>query len=210
MTLDDGEKISYVLSNKMFDGVSLYKPDKLIRLSDIGDFSEIYQIMRDMDALNYAYAFCYDSKDETRLHYMKIGRSTPLPERVSQSCFGERIVRQVCHLNGWEKSPISSNGSDFRGGLERIMKSDNYPDRILNKNNWSIAIWNIHPNFRNCLVNSTREEQTIWLEAQLCKMYKRDFKENLPPLNIQDPSRGKIMNASWVSVSPTNTLFEFS
>jgi hypothetical protein len=198
----------------MFDGVNLYKPDKIIRLSELSDSSEIYGIMKKMGARSYAYGIGYQPDDELRIIFVKIGRSSPDHDRQND-IHGERLVRQVAHLSGWPSTKISSHGQDYVNGLEEAIKLDKLPPRCLKKDNTIIGIWNCHPNFRTCKVVATELEQSRWLEAHLCKLYKNDFNDTLPLLNKVDPATSKILEQSKImiqkdSIDTNAGLFKFN
>jgi hypothetical protein len=195
----------------MFNNVNLYKPDKIIRLSEFKDASEIYDVMRKMAARDYAYGIAYEPDDELRVRFIKLGMSAPKKGRQNDNILGERIVRQVGHLLGWQTVPISSHGSDFSNGLIRLVNDGAFPERALHKNNIIVGIWNAHPNFRTCLVEADTTEQAKWLEASLCKQYKDDFKLELPPLNIADPTKNAILSKTWPvrEIITEENLFKF-
>lgn len=184
----------------MFENVNLYKPDKIIRCAELHEPSEIYDIMRKMSARNYAYGFAYVPHDELRVLYIKLGMSSPNPERLNDNILGERVARQASHLLGWSGTyTSSSHGSELFYGLTKLVANGEFPERALNKNNIIIGIWNAHPNFRTCKVEASSAEQAMWLEAHLCAQYKNDFKLELPPLNIADPSKNSILTKTWTA-----------
>jgi hypothetical protein len=193
----------------MFDNVNLYKPDKIIRLSELSDSSEIYDIMKKMNARSYAYGIGYQPDDELRIIFVKIGRSSPDKNRTNDRIYGERVVRQVAWLDGWTTTKHSANGADYYKGMCDLVANGDFPERALHKNNTIIGIWNCNPLFRTCKSDATEYEQTEWLEAYLCKEYKNDFKLNLPPLNRRDPSTGSILKRPMVSTEIMDSLFKF-
>jgi hypothetical protein len=183
---------------KMFDNVNLYKPDKIIRLSELRESGDIYDIMRKMSARDYAYGFAYVPHDELRVLYIKLGMSSPNPDRQNDNILGERVVRQASHLLGWSGTYSSStHGLELFNGLSGLVANGEFPERALHKNNIIVGIWNAHPNFRTCQVQASSAEQAKWLEAHLCAQYKNDFKLELPPLNIADPSKNNILTKTW-------------
>jgi hypothetical protein len=183
----------------MFDTneVNLYKPDKIIYLSELKAAKQVYPIMRSMAARDYAYGLAYKPRDEMRYIYLKFGMSSPKSNRLNDNIMGERITRQIAHLSGWSKFAISSHGNDFVSGLSRLVEDGILSEHALNKNNIIMGIWNVHPLFRTCLVNATREEQALWLESYLAQQYKNDFKDNCPLLNHRDPSNNPILTKTW-------------
>lgn len=194
----------------MFNNIDLYKPDKIIRCSEYEYAREIYKVMSKMSARVYAYSIAYVPRDEFRLHYLKIGMSSPTSERVNDNILGERIVRQVAHLHGWSKEPISAHGSDFRDALKKLVEDQSISEAALHKDNIMIGVWNIHHNFRKCMaLDATPEEQAKWLEGTLTEQFKRDFKEDLPILNKQDPSNNKVMKKTWTCAEVEPELFSF-
>jgi hypothetical protein len=194
----------------MFDNINLYKPDKIIRLSELSDSNEIYDIMKKMGARSYAYGIGYQPDDELRIIFVKIGRSSPEKDRKGD-VHGERLVRQVAHLSGWNSTnKRSANGTDYLMGLNEAVAANKLPPRALQKNNTCIGIWNCHQNFRNCKVEATELEQSRWLEAYLCKLYKNDFNDELPLLNKIDPASGSILKKYITPKIITQSgLFEF-
>lgn len=176
----------------MFNDINLYKPDKIIRLSELSDSSEIYGIMKRMGARSYAYGIGYQPHDELRVIFTKIGRSSPDYDRKNDP-YGERLVRQVAHLSGWDSTKRSANGTDYIMGLNEAVTAGKLSASALQKNNTIIGIWNCNQNFRICEVVATELEQSQWLEAYLCKQYKNDFNGELPLLNKVDPALGTIL-----------------
>jgi hypothetical protein len=162
-----------------------------------------------MGAKDYAYGLAYLPNDELRVQYFKIGKSSPSAKRVNPKIFGERIVRQIAHLDGWDKKAISAHGVDFAMGIKKLISDSQLPERALNRHNIVIGVWNINSNFRECLVDATVQEQVSWLEGHLCQQYKNDFKLNLPVLNKQDPSKSEIMTRSWTARAIKAAVFNF-
>jgi hypothetical protein len=194
----------------MFDNVDLYKPDLIIRCADLKESSEIYPMMKKLNARDYAYGFAYLPHDELRVQYLKIGKSSPATDRISK-VLGERIVRQLCHLQGWPQSnkAISNNGFDFMMNLQNLVAAGKMSARALDKNNIVLGVWNTDSMFRTCKVDATPAEQAAWLEAKLCELYKNDFKLVLPPLNKMDPANGSILQKTWVNRDITSSVFSF-
>ena len=193
----------------MFDNVNLYKPDRIIRCSSLKEAGEVYEFMSSMGAKDYAYGLAYMPPDELRVHYLKIGKSSPAAVRVNAKIFGERIVRQIAHLDGWKKKAISGHGVDFSMGVRNLIAEGKLDERALHRDNIVIGIWNANPNFRTCLVEATVQEQVSWLEGNLCQQYKNDFKLVLPLLNKQDPSNSEVMSRTWVNRIIDPAMFAF-
>lgn len=194
----------------MFDNVDLYKPDLIIRCADLKESSEIYPMMKKLNARAYAYSFAYLPHDELRFQYIKIGESCPASVRISK-VLGERIVRQLCHLQGWPASnkAVSSHGFDFMMNLQKLVNAGKISERVLNKNNIVVGVWNTDPMFRECKVDAAPADQAEWLEAKLCEQYKNDFKLALPPLNKIDPAKGSILKKTWANRDICQSVFSF-
>lgn len=194
----------------MFENVNLYKPDLIIRCADLKEASDIYSLMKKLNARDYAYGFAYLPHDELRVQYLKIGHSSPAVVRINK-VLGERIVRQLCHLQGWPVSnkAVSNHGFDFVMGLQGLVTEEKMPERALHKNNIIVGVWNTESMFRTCKVDATPQEQAIWLEAKLCEQYKNDFKLVLPPLNKMDPAKGSILKKTWTDKDIEPSVFSF-
>lgn len=198
----------------MFNNIDLYNPDKIIRCSSLIEPSEVYDIMKSMRAESYAYCIAYIPSGKLLFEVIKFGLSSPKKDRISDCC-GERLVRQISHVDGWNKTFASANGFDFANGINQMKKKGILP-KNLNKNDLIIGIWNTSYNFRGACKSqyATAEEQSMWLEGELCNQYKKKNNGNLPPLNIADPTstdiyKNPIMFASSES-SPTGIeLFKF-
>ena len=194
----------------MFEKLNLYKPDRIIRLSELNGSGEIYGIMGKLAARDYAYGIAYVPNDELRVLYLKIGKSSPSKDRVHENQLGERIARQVGHLEGWPgQKPISANGIDFMMGLKQLVLNGDMSERALDRKNIIVGIWNTNPMFRKCMVDATPSEQAAWLEASLRKQYKIEFKDTLPPLNKLDPANGTILKRTWQDKNIEPEIFNF-
>ena len=200
------------LSNKMYDDIDIFKPDEIIICSELLSPSDIYEKMRSMNTGTFAYMFDYvpfnKKADE---HGSYLDRAFLKVGETSGNDMGERLVRQIRHLDGWDKNEIqySSNGIEFRGGCERLIDKLGYPEDLLNKNNINIGIWSINETFRWCNLDiqtkkdndqkySEKEiqkdkdkQKAKWIEGELCYQHI-NIHGKLPPLNEKDPSKCKI------------------
>lgn len=205
------------LSNKMFDDINIFEPDRIIKCAELLDPSDIYEIMRSMNTGTFAYMFDYvPYNKEADEHGSYLDRAFLKAGESSGNDQGERLVRQMCHLDGWDKIQYSGNGSEFRGGLERLISEHGYPEDLLNKNNINIGIWSVNQEFRWCNLDiqtkkdneecSEKEKQkdkdkqkAKWIEGELAAQHK-NIHGKLPPLNEKDPSKFK----SYTQVRPLN------
>lgn len=180
-----------VFSNKMFNDINLFKPDKIIKCRDLKQSLEIYDVLKQMNTSSYAYTINYHSskKEDNQSVILKIGES-------SGKQYGERLVRQLTHLNGFieNENPKSTHGNDLRAKLERLVKESKYTVDIHHKDSISIGIWSVESGFRHCNLKPMKSEeekwksvQSKWLEGELANLHKITY-YCLPPLNFKDPS----------------------
>lgn len=172
-------------------------------------------MMKSMNAESYAYCIAYIPSGKLLFEVLKFGLSSPKKDRISNIC-GERLVRQISHVDGWNKTFASANGFDFANGINQLKKRGIVPNN-LSKDDLIIGIWNTAYNFRGQCKSqyATDEEQAMWLEGELCNQYKIKNNYKLPPLNIADPTatdvyRNPVMFASSSTSTPTGIeLFRF-
>jgi len=208
------------LSNEMYDDINIFDPDKIIKCAELLSPSDIYEIMRSMNTGTFAYMFDYvPFNKKADKHGSYLDRAFLKAGETNGNDMGERLVRQVGHLDGWDKNEIqySGNGIEFRGGCERLIDKLGYPEDLLNKNNINIGIWSVNPEFRWCNLDiqtkkdnnekySEKEKQkekdkqkAKWIEGELCYQHI-NIHGKLPPLNEKDPSKCK----SYTQVRPLN------
>ena len=192
---------------KMFDDIDLFKADVIIPCKDLKDPSDIYEIMKKINARDYAYTVSYNTGAIVN-PVVKIGMSSPRKDRKN-NVMGERLVRQLAHLEGWNSKTFSANGSDLAMNLRVAIDQGIIPKKAINRNNIIICIWNLA--FRMCTSEATTYEQTSWIEGELCRLHKKHF-EFLPPLNIVDPSEAENFKKGRIPsniVRPVTGLFTF-
>lgn len=170
----------------MFTDICLFAPQYVINCVDHSNSGDIYSLMRSNNigpAFVYTMTYCVP-KEKTTL--VKIGRSSPeLRDRKYQ--LGERLVRQIAGLNGWnEDQRVGGNVFEFREAciLKGVFnRHDNH------KNYLSISLWDISKRLAALgLILTSEFDATSWAEGELAHQYKQISGDKLPPLNIQDPS----------------------
>ena len=193
----------------MFNDINLYNPDFIIDCSKLKYSKDIYSLMRDNKIVKaYVYGMCFKTKPLV-YDFLKVGKSCPILEEKRESQVGERITRQLGLVPGW-KGPIprSGHGSDFWFGIERFLIPEEVVPKTFNKNDVTIAVWDISKRMLTSdICEDDEEKATGWAEGELASQYKNSF-GRLPKLNIQDPSRTKNYKDSYIPKSVWNNLFE--
>jgi hypothetical protein len=173
---------------KMFDDIDFYKPDFIIKCRNLISAGDIYAVMSNYDARNFAYAMCYvPYAQDPCTHHIAIpyiGSSSPA--ETTRSC-GERIVRQMANLDNWDKQIESEHGSGFRKKLIKQINNGIYPEDVLDRNNINVGIWNLK--FRDKFIKTDSEDtlktKVEWIEAEVCMQHKTIYKK-LPVGNVID------------------------
>jgi hypothetical protein len=170
--------------------IQLSDPDFVIDCSKITKSIDIYSIIRSYnDPKFYCYAICY--RKGLLIDFIKIGESAPAPGESTAEAIGERIKRQLEHVPGWEDQPYySEHGNDFWSNVSREIKEGRLPN--LTKDNLLVGVWNLDAKQHKIdFLYETNKEVSTYVEGLLCKQYKKLHNDNLPILNIKDPTRNK-------------------
>lgn len=177
----------------MFD-IQLFNPDFVIYCSDFRAPKKIYTIMRQQKIKRaYVYGMGF-MPEKLRFDFLKVGRSCPNLGELREHQIGERLVRQVAWVPGWDCEDVkSSHGYDFMHGINTVAIPHNIVPADFNKNMLCVGVWNISSRMHQSDFLSTDEElaASCWAEASLASQYKTHFGK-LPVLNVQDPSTNKV------------------
>lgn len=196
----------------MIEDLDLFKPDFGFDLRDLANSSDIYSIMRDRGIVR-AYVYTMVFRPKPFLYdFLKVGMSAPKLEEKREYQVGERVVRQVAWLPGWEHGqPYSDNGSAFWHTINRkLIQEEKILPPTFGKNNLSVGIWDISKRVKNINdIVSSDEELALarWAEGELTNQYKAYFGK-LPLLNITDPSQSKVYKGT-IRKSVLNQFIEF-
>lgn len=193
----------------MIKNIQLLKPDFVIYCQNIKYFKDIYEIMRKQGIVrSYAYGMIHKP---TLLSYefLKVGMSSPILGEKREHQVGERIVRQVSWLPGWEgERPKTSNGLDFWLNINDELIKNNKLKSTFNKNDIQIAVWDVSKRMESSDILLEHEKQaTAWVEGELAYQHKLQYK-NLPPLNYDDPSTTKAYLGGFISKASFENIFE--
>lgn len=197
----------------MIKDLDLFKPDFGFDLRDLANSADIYSIMRHKGIVRaYVYAMVFRPKPFL-YDFLKVGMSAPKLEEKREYQVGERVVRQVAWLPGWEHSqPYSDNGSAFWHTINRkLIQEEKILPPTFGKNNLSVGIWDISKRIKNNDIVSSDEELTLaqWAEGELTHQYKKHF-GRLPFLNIIDPTKTRVYNGAIIRKSVLNQFVEFN
>jgi len=177
--------------------LNLYAPDFLIHCNTLTYSNEIYQQMR-YNGIERSYVYAIAINEPTQkfsYKIIKIGRSSPNPGD-GEVDIGERIARQLCHIQGWtyyNNNPISSHGQDFLNAIKRNIKNGNLPKNF-NKDMITVGIWDITAKMPAVKQVAVTNEfmATCYAESELAHQFKQHNMDNLPICNFVDPSRAKV------------------
>lgn len=192
----------------MLSNIELYNPDFIIDCSTVNDSSEIYSIMRNNGIKKaYAYGMCF-KPNLLVFDFVKIGMSHPSLGEKREYQVGERIVRQLSWVPGWEGTHVrSSHGSDFWLGVEHFLIPQQQLPATFNKNDIVVAVWDVTKRMQVSDISEHDDRKaTHWVEGELVSQYKNKVGK-LPMLNIQDPSKSKYYIKGYTPKSIWNTLF---
>jgi len=193
----------------MFDDINLFNPDFVIECSKLANCRDIYSITREQGIKKaYVYGMCFKPGPLT-YDFSKVGKSCPNLGEKREYQVGERITRQLSWVPGWEEEHVhSSHGADFWLGIERILIPQGFLPATFNKNDVTIAVWDISKRMLTAdICEDDEEKATGWAEGSLAKQYKNVF-GRLPHLNHQDPTNTKHYKKGYVPKSIWNELFE--
>jgi hypothetical protein len=194
----------------MFNTINLYNPDFIIECSKLTNCKDIYSKMRNNGIVKaYVYGMCF-KPGPLAYDFSKVGKSCPTLEEKREHQVGERITRQLSWVPGWEEAHVrSSHGADFWLGIEHFLIPQGLLPATFNKNDVTIAVWDISKRMLTADIREDDEEKaTSWAEGELARQYKNVF-SRLPHLNIQDPTKTKHYQNGYVPKSIWNGLFDF-
>jgi hypothetical protein len=186
----------------VFNDINLYNPDFIIDCSKLKYCKDIYTSMRDNGIVKaYVYGMCF-KPGPLVYDFLKVGMSCPNLGEKREYQVGERITRQLSWVPGWSGEHVrSSHGADFWLGIEHFLIPKNLLPKTFNKNDVTIAVWNISkriPSSNICEDDDIRAAG--WAEGELARQYKEAF-GRLPHLNIQDPSNAKFYKNPYIPKS---------
>ena len=197
----------------MINNFDLYSPDFLIDCKNLNLSADIYPIMRNKGIKRaYVYGMVFNPKS-LKFDFLKVGMSAPRLGEKREHQVGERIVRQLSWVPGWnEPHPYSGNGSDFWHNINDRLIANNILESDFNKNNLKIAVWDISARAHQNVILSDDEELTLstWAEGELAQQYKNNNNAKLPMLNFSDPTKTKIYNGPHIRKDVFSQFFDFS
>lgn len=188
--------------------IKLLNPDFVIHCRNLKYFKDIYEVMRRQGIVrSYVYGMLHRPTLLT-YEFIKVGMSSPtLKDREHQ--VGERLVRQVSWLPGWEgERPHTSNGLDFWNNIQLDLIANGKLKSNFNKNNIEIAVWDVSKRMATADMLLEHEiKATGWAEGELAYQHKQMY-NTLPPLNYADPSKTSAYLRGYVSKQMFEQLFE--
>jgi len=192
------------------NNIDLYNPDFVIDCSKLLNCRDIYTKMRNQGIVKaYVYGMCFKPGPLT-YDFSKVGKSCPNLGEKREYQVGERITRQLSWVPGWEEEHVHSpHGADFWFGVTRILIPNRLLPSTFNKNDVTIAVWDISSRMPIADIYGGEEQATGWAEGELAHQYKNAF-SRLPHLNIQDPSKGKHYKRGYVSKSNLDQFVQFA
>jgi hypothetical protein len=186
----------------MLNTINLYNPDFIIDCSKLTHCKDIYSEMRSNGIVKaYVYGMCF-KPGPLVYDFTKVGKSCPILGEKREHQVGERITRQLSWVPGWSGGHVrSSHGADFWLGIEHFLMPNGLLPQTFNKNDITIAVWNISKRMLTSNVCEDDEgKATGWAEGELAMQYKTAF-GRLPHLNIQDPTKTKHYIAPYIPKS---------
>lgn len=191
--------------------IDLYNPDFVIDCSKLVDSKDIYSEMRNQGIVKaYVYGMCFKPGPLT-YDFSKVGKSCPDLGEKREHQVGERITRQLSWVPGWSGPRVRSpNGADFWFGIFYDLIPKGLLPATFNKNDVTIAVWDISKRMSNADIYGGEEQATGWAEGELAYQYKVAFDNKLPPLNFQDPTQGKHYKKGYVPKSTLDQFVQFS
>lgn len=195
----------------MLKNIDLFSPDFVIDCAKLKNCRDIYTSMRNNGIVKaYVYGMCFKPGPLT-YDFSKVGMSCPNLTEKREYQVGERITRQLSWVPGWEEEHVrSSHGADFWLGIEHFLIPAGLLPASFNKNDVTIAVWDVSKRMIFADVHDDDEEKaTGWAEGELAKQYKVTF-GRLPHLNKQDPTNTKHYKKGYIPKSIQSGLFEFN
>jgi hypothetical protein len=190
--------------------IDVYEPDFVISCKFLNSSKEIYEIMRSKTITRaYVYAMVYQPKT-LYADILKVGMSSPSLSEKRERQVGERIVRQVSHVPGWDSGPpYSSHGSDFYYAVRNFLIPKKLVVENFNKDMLHIGVWDITQRAHYNIIETNDDDFTLatWAEGELAKQYKQTHGNKLPLLNKVDPTKTKVYNKPFLSKENFNEVF---
>jgi len=179
------------LANMIFNNAINYnKPDCIVQLKNLVDPSDVYSYCRSHNIRHYCYGIRF-VVNSYKYFQLKFGSSAPNGIASNKHQKGERLVRQISWIPGWNADPCSSHGYEFWHGCTKLINRGNLPSDLTYKD-FEVAIWVMN---WNSLVSEfshlTNREQVNWSEGELCSQYAAQNDGYLPILNKNDPRNTK-------------------
>lgn len=185
-------------TEQIFDRpIDIDKPDYVVPLRNLSDPSDMYAFCRTHDISYYGYGFRY-VRDSYQSCQLKFGLSAPDP-RTKAKPKGERLVRQISYMPGWNKKVYSSTGIDFWEGCKNLIQQGLLP-KNLNYTDIELAIWSGNSRTDISGANMSYKQVAAYIESELCDQYNKRHGK-FPPLNIADTTRNNTFRLL------TNTTF---
>jgi len=194
---------------QMFN-IDLYNPDFVIECSKLVYCKDIYSEMRNQGIVKaYVYGMCFKPGPLT-YDFSKVGKSCPDLGGKREYQVGERITRQLSWVPGWAGPRVrSAHGADFWFGIAHDMIPNELLPATFNKNDVTIAVWDISKRMPLADTYDGEEQATGWAEGELANQYRNSFNK-LPYLNKQDPTQGKYYKKGYVPKSTLDQFVQFS
>lgn len=167
--------------------IYLDSPDHVVPLHTLSDPSDLYTFCRNNNIHYFGYGIRY-TRSSYDTKQMKFGMSAPNPHTRGKPK-GERLVRQVGLLPGWNKLLNSSTGVDFWMGCQKLINKNILPPNIT-YSDFEVAIWTGNTRKNISGLEMSYKDIASHIESELCYQYFVRHKE-LPLLNIADPTKNK-------------------
>lgn len=186
--------------------LDLFLPDFYIDCARLNAAKDIYEIFRAHDYVEY-YAYVLATRISAfEFKMIKIGRSTPCLSETSSS-YGERLVRQIAFLKGWDKEPTSDHGEDLIIGINQAIEDGRLKPEF-SRYDLTIGVWDIGKRETKFYLSNI-DNATSWAEGKLADLYFNKY-GCLPLLNKVDPRNQSGYKKSYVSKEECDRIFNFS
>jgi hypothetical protein len=184
--------------------IDLDTPDFVIPLRNIQSPTDVYNFCRTNNISHFGYGFRF-VRNSYLTEQLKFGFSAPEPNaRAIQK--GERLVRQIAWLPGWNVDVSSSHGFEFWHGCTSLIAQEILPNDT-NYTDIEIAIWSATLRTNISSYSLTKRECAEFIESELCQQYKSKH-NTLPKLNLVDPTLNKTHKI--LTKSTLLDLFDFT
>lgn len=196
----------------MLQNLKLSNPDFVIYCKHIKDPAVVYQLMRhEKIKRSYVYGMLYKPA-LLQYDFLKVGMSAPVLEKGRGHQVGERIVRQLAWVPGWESNHVKSDhGSAFWHGINDCIKDKKLPINF-DKNHLAVAVWDVSSRSHQNHILTEDDDLTSakWAEGSLAFQYKEANNGKLPMLNFADPSQCREYKGPHIRKDVFNQFFSFS